>query len=69
MSTMRLLLIEDNERLGQLIRDGLTKDGLTVDWQQTLEDGEATLEAAATLAQTALAQVHGAPLLAALVEV
>jgi len=44
---MRLLLIEDNERLGQLIRDGLTKDGLTVDWQQTLEDGEATLEAAA----------------------
>lgn len=47
MSTMRLLLIEDNERLGQLIRDGLTKDGLAVDWQQTLEDGEATLEAAA----------------------
>jgi DNA-binding response OmpR family regulator len=46
MSTMRLLLIEDNERLGQLIRDGLTKDGLAVDWQQTLEDGEATLEAA-----------------------
>lgn len=47
MLIMRLLLIEDNERLGQLIRDGLTKDGLTVDWQQTLEDGEATLEAAA----------------------
>jgi two-component system response regulator QseB len=47
MSTMRLLLIEDNERLGQLIRDGLTKNGLAVDWQQTLEDGEATLEAAA----------------------
>ena len=47
MSIMRLLLIEDNERLGQLIRDGLTKDGLAVDWQQTLEDGEATLEAAA----------------------
>lgn len=47
MSTMRLLLIEDNERLGGLIRDGLTKDGLAVDWQQTLEDGEATLEAAA----------------------
>jgi DNA-binding response OmpR family regulator len=44
---MRLLLIEDNERLGQLIRDGLTKNGLAVDWQQTLEDGEATLEAAA----------------------
>lgn len=47
MSTMRLLLIEDNPRLGSLIRDGLTKDGLTVDWQQTLEDGEATLAAAA----------------------
>jgi len=43
---MRLLLIEDNERLGSLIRDGLTKDGLTLDWQQTLEDGEATLAAA-----------------------
>ncbi len=47
MSTMRLLLIEDNERLGQLIRDGLTKGGLAVDWQKTLEDGGATLEAAA----------------------
>ena len=47
MSIMRLLLIEDNPRLGSLIRDGLTKDGLTVDWQQTLEDGEATLAAAA----------------------
>lgn len=47
MSTMRLLLIEDNPRLGSLIHDGLTKDGLTVDWQQTLEDGEATLAAAA----------------------
>lgn len=46
MSTMRLLLIEDNERLGRLIQDGLTKDGLTLDWQQTLEDGEATLAAA-----------------------
>lgn len=44
---MRLLLIEDNDRLGSLIRDGLTKDGLTVDWQRTLEDGEATLTAAA----------------------
>lgn len=44
---MRLLLIEDNERLGSLIRDGLTKDGLAVDWQQTLEEGEATLGAAA----------------------
>lgn len=47
MWTMRLLLIEDNERLGELIRDGLMKDGLVVDWQQTLEDGEAMLGAAA----------------------
>ena len=47
MWTMRLLLIEDNDRLGGLIRDGLTKDGLTVDWLQTLEEGEATLAAAA----------------------
>lgn len=44
---MRLLLIEDNERLGGLIREGLKKDGLTVDWHRTLEDGEATLGAAA----------------------
>lgn len=47
MLIMRLLLIEDNERLGQLIREGLTKDGLAVDWQRSLEEGEATLEAAA----------------------
>lgn len=47
MSIMRLLLIEDNERLGSLIREGLTKDGLAVDWQRTLEDGEATIGAAA----------------------
>lgn len=44
---MRLLLIEDNERLGRLVQEGLMKDGLTVDWQRTLEDGEATLGAAA----------------------
>ena len=47
MSIMRLLLIEDNERLGSLIRDGLMKDGLAVDWQRTLEDGEATIGTAA----------------------
>lgn len=47
MLIMRLLLIEDNERLGQLIREGLTRDGLAVDWQRSLEEGEATLEAAA----------------------
>lgn len=36
---MRLLLIEDNERLGALISEGLVRDGFAVDWRETLEDG------------------------------
>lgn len=36
---MRLLLIEDNARLGALIVDGLAKDGFVVDWRESLEDG------------------------------
>ena len=43
---MRLLLIEDSERLGSLIQDGLSKDGFTVDWRQRLEDGEEAHETA-----------------------
>ncbi len=46
MSIMRLLLIEDSERLGALVRDGLAKDGLTVDWRRTLEAGEEARETA-----------------------
>lgn len=36
---MRLLLIEDNVRLGGLILDGLVRDGFVVDWRETLEEG------------------------------
>ena len=36
---MRLLLIEDNARLGALIVDGLVQDGFIVDWRETLEEG------------------------------
>jgi DNA-binding response OmpR family regulator len=35
---MRLLLIEDNGRLGQAITRGLTGDGFVVDWARTLEE-------------------------------
>lgn len=44
---MRLLLIEDNARLGALIVDGLVHDGFVVDWRQTLEEGREGLELAA----------------------
>jgi DNA-binding response OmpR family regulator len=36
---MRLLLIEDNVRLGGLISEGLVRDGFVVDWRVTLEEG------------------------------
>lgn len=36
---MRLLLIEDNRRLGGLIVEGLVRDGFVVDWRDTLEEG------------------------------
>lgn len=36
---MRLLLIEDNARLGRLIVEGLAQDGFVVDWRETLEGG------------------------------
>ncbi|WP_293495371.1 response regulator transcription factor [Phenylobacterium sp.] len=36
---MRLLLIEDNARLGGLVVEGLTQDGFVVDWRETLEGG------------------------------
>lgn len=44
---MRLLLIEDNARLGALIVDGLVHDGFVVDWRQTLEEGREGLGLAA----------------------
>ena len=35
---MRLLLIEDNAKLGELIVQGLANDGFAVDWRETLEE-------------------------------
>jgi len=35
---MRLLLVEDSTRLGALLRDGLNRDGFTVDWRGNLVD-------------------------------
>jgi len=46
MSTMRLLLVEDNQRLGTLVRDGLVDAGMAVDWCQSLEEASAARSAA-----------------------
>jgi DNA-binding response OmpR family regulator len=35
---MRLLLIEDNGRIGEAITSGLTREGFAVDWRRTLEE-------------------------------
>lgn len=36
---MRLLLVEDNSRLAELMVEGLARDGFVVDWRETLEEG------------------------------
>jgi len=41
---MRLLLVEDNRRLGTLIRDGLKDSGYAVDWVTTIDESEAALK-------------------------
>lgn len=41
---MRLLLVEDNHRLGALIRDGLRESGYAVDWVTTIDESEAALK-------------------------
>ena len=38
---MRLLLVEDNDRLAGLIREGLDRQGFVVDWCETVEGAEA----------------------------
>ena len=43
---MRLLLIEDNARLGSLVRDGLIPQGFAVDWVETVEDAELAMKVA-----------------------
>jgi two-component system, OmpR family, response regulator QseB len=42
---MRVLLIEDDDMLGEAIRDGLYQDGLVVDWVKTEDEGKAALTA------------------------
>lgn len=37
---MRLLLIEDNARLGSLVREGLRPQGFAVDWVETVDEAE-----------------------------
>ena len=39
-----ILIIEDNEDLGQLITDFLKKEGWTVEWATSAEDGLLLLE-------------------------
>ena len=36
---MRLLLIEDDEKIGEFVRKGLIQDGHAVDWARTGDDG------------------------------
>ena len=39
-----ILIVEDNEELGALIRDFLVRDGFTVTWKTTGEDGLSALK-------------------------
>jgi len=43
---MRLLLLEDNERLGTLVSEGLTGAGMAVDWCRSIDEASAALAAA-----------------------
>ncbi len=40
---MRLLLIEDHQRFAKFVKDGLEKEGFTVDWVDTAATGEAAM--------------------------
>lgn len=42
-SIMRLLLIEDNPRLGEAIVAGLSRDGFAIDWSRSLEEADEAL--------------------------
>lgn len=42
---MRLLLVEDNNRLAEFMRDGLYKAGFELDHVADAQDAEATLDA------------------------
>ncbi|MES2897862.1 MAG: response regulator transcription factor [Pseudomonadota bacterium] len=55
---MRLLLVEDNRRLGALIVEGLVREGFAVDWRASLEAG---LEARALAAYDVILLDLGLP--------
>jgi DNA-binding response OmpR family regulator len=55
---MRLLLVEDNPQLGELVTAGLTREGFAVDWRR---DVEAALEARALAAYDAILLDLGLP--------
>lgn len=55
---MRLLLLEDNRQLGELIVDGLARNGFAVDWSRTLCDA---MEARAVTAYDAVLLDLGLP--------
>ncbi|MBC8269268.1 MAG: response regulator transcription factor [Rhodospirillaceae bacterium] len=41
---MRLLLVEDNQRLAETTKEGLEKESFTVDWFDTVGESEAAIE-------------------------
>lgn len=43
---MRLLLVEDNDRLGPLVREGLAGAGMAVDWCRSVDEASAALSTA-----------------------
>lgn len=44
MNTLDLLIIEDNQELGQLLKDFLTNEGFSVEWVTSAEDGITALK-------------------------
>ena len=55
---MRILLVEDDDMLGEAVRDGLRQDGYVVDWVQ---DGGAALAALSTATFSAVVLDLGLP--------
>jgi len=55
---VRILLVEDDQMLGEAVRDGLRQDGYVVDWVQ---DGGAALAALSTASFSALVLDLGLP--------
>ena len=58
LRTVRILLVEDDEMLGEAVRDGLRQKGYVVDW---VRDGGAALAALSTSIFSALVLDIGLP--------